>query len=140
MALFSPEFEQRLEASKSAEARASEMEHAIRDEIHVHLEEDPAFYRSLRERLEQIVADYKARRIDAAKQRSSASCATRSATAAWSPRTSASPTPASPSTACSPPRPSRTAPAVTSPTSPRARPANIEHRHPHLNAHSPLIG
>jgi type I restriction enzyme R subunit len=66
--LFSPEFEQRLEASKSTEARASEMEHAIRDEIHVHLEEDPAFYRSLRERLEQIVADYKARRIDAAKQ------------------------------------------------------------------------
>jgi type I restriction enzyme R subunit len=65
--LFSPEFEERLEASSSStEARASEMEHAIRDEIHVHLEEDPAFYRSLRERLEQIVADCKARRIDAA--------------------------------------------------------------------------
>jgi type I restriction enzyme R subunit len=44
------------------------MEHAIRDEIHVKLEEDPAFYSSLRERLEQIVADYKAKRVDAAQQ------------------------------------------------------------------------
>lgn len=66
--LFSPEFEQRLAAIKSPEARASEMEHAVRNEIHTHIDEDPAFYRSLRERLEQILADYRARRIDAAKQ------------------------------------------------------------------------
>jgi type I restriction enzyme R subunit len=66
--LLSPDFEKRLAALKSDEARASEMEHAIRDEIHVKLEEDPAFYSSLRERLEQIVADYKAKRIDAAQQ------------------------------------------------------------------------
>ena len=49
-------------------ARASEMEHAIKDEIHVRLDEDPAFYRSLRERLEQILEDYKAKRIDAAEK------------------------------------------------------------------------
>ncbi|MCB9627690.1 MAG: type I restriction endonuclease subunit R [Sandaracinaceae bacterium] len=66
--LFSPDFEARLAALKSPEARASEMEHAIRHEIHTHVDEDPAFYRSLRERLEQILADYRARRIDAAKQ------------------------------------------------------------------------
>jgi type I restriction enzyme R subunit len=66
--LLSPDFDQRMKALKSDDARASEMEHAIRDEIHVKLEEDPAFYSSLRERLERIVADYKARRLDAAQQ------------------------------------------------------------------------
>jgi type I restriction enzyme, R subunit len=44
------------------------MEHAVRDEIHVRLDENPAFYASLRERLERIIEDRKARRIDAAKQ------------------------------------------------------------------------
>ncbi len=66
--LFSPDFDKRLAALKNPEARASEMEHAIRHEIHVRVDEDPAFYRTLRERLEQILMDYKARRIDAAKQ------------------------------------------------------------------------
>ena len=66
--LFSPDFEERLNAHKSPEARASEMEHAIRHEIHTRIEEDPAFYTSLREQLERIVADYRARRIDAAQQ------------------------------------------------------------------------
>ena len=51
VSLFTPEFEHKLAALKSDEARASEMEHAIRSEIHVKLEEDPAFYSSLRERL-----------------------------------------------------------------------------------------
>lgn len=68
VALFSPEFDQRLAALRSDEAKASEMEHALKDEIHVKLEEDPAFYSSLRERLEQIIADRKAKRIDHAKQ------------------------------------------------------------------------
>ena len=44
------------------------MEHAIRHEIHVKLEEDPAYYQSLRERLEEIIADRKARRIGEAEQ------------------------------------------------------------------------
>jgi type I restriction enzyme, R subunit len=68
VSLFTPEFEDKLKALKSDEARASEMEHAIRDEIHVKLDENPAFFISLRERLEQIVADRKAKRIDAAQQ------------------------------------------------------------------------
>ncbi|MDB4946676.1 MAG: type site-specific deoxyribonuclease, HsdR family [Labilithrix sp.] len=66
--LFTPEFEEKLEALKSDEAKASEMEHAIKDEIHVRLDENPVFFQSLRERLEQIIEDRKARRIDAAKQ------------------------------------------------------------------------
>lgn len=68
VSLFSPEFEEKLAALKSDEARASEMEHALKDEIHVKLEEDPAFYTSLRERLEQLIEDRKAKRIDAAEQ------------------------------------------------------------------------
>ena len=46
------EFEEKIRKLGSNEARASEMEHAIRHEIHVKLDEDPAFYSSLRERLE----------------------------------------------------------------------------------------
>ncbi|HEX7601525.1 MAG TPA: type I restriction endonuclease subunit R, partial [Polyangiaceae bacterium] len=68
VSLFTPEFEEKLQALKSDEARASEMEHAIKDEIHVKIDENPAFFTSLRERLETIVADRKAKRIDAAEQ------------------------------------------------------------------------
>ncbi|MEO5725796.1 MAG: type I restriction enzyme endonuclease domain-containing protein, partial [Byssovorax sp.] len=68
VSLFTPEFEKKLSALKSDEARASEMEHALKDEIHLKLEEDPAFYSSLRERLEKLVEDKKAKRIDAAQQ------------------------------------------------------------------------
>ena len=68
VSLFTPEFEDKLKALKSDDARASEMEHAIRHEIHVRLEENPVFFTSLRERLEQIIEDRKAKRIDAAQQ------------------------------------------------------------------------
>ncbi len=68
VSLFTPEFEDKLKALRTDEARASEMEHAIKKEIHVRLDENPVFYQSLRERLEQIVADRKAKRIDAAEQ------------------------------------------------------------------------
>jgi type I restriction enzyme R subunit len=66
--IFSGEFDAKLDALKGEEAKASEMEHAIRHEIHVKLEEDPAYYQSLRERLEQIIEDRKQARIDAAEQ------------------------------------------------------------------------
>jgi type I restriction enzyme R subunit len=68
VSLFSADFEKKLGALKSDEARASEIEHAIRHEIHVKLDEDPAFYQSLRKQLEQIIQDAKQRRIDAALQ------------------------------------------------------------------------
>jgi type I restriction enzyme R subunit len=68
ISLFAPDFEERLKALKGDDARASEMEHAIRNEIHVRYDENPAFYASLRERLEKLIEDRKAKRIDAAQQ------------------------------------------------------------------------
>ena len=68
VSLFGKEFEEKLAALKTPEARASEMEHALRHEIHVRLEENPAFYTSLRERLEQLIEDRKQNRIDAIQQ------------------------------------------------------------------------
>ena len=42
-------------AQGSAEAKASEMEHAIRRHCTIHLDEDPAFYKRLSEKLEQVL-------------------------------------------------------------------------------------
>ena len=66
--LFSPEFEEKVEALKTDHAKASEMEHAIRHEINVRVEENPAFYQSLRERLEEIIEQHRQERLDAAEQ------------------------------------------------------------------------
>ncbi|MCP4664090.1 MAG: DUF3387 domain-containing protein, partial [bacterium] len=68
ISIFSADFDKKLRRLKTDEARASEMEHGIRHEIHVRIDEDPAFYRSLHQRLEQIIADRKARRISEARQ------------------------------------------------------------------------
>lgn len=68
VSIFSKDFDAKIAALKTDQARASEMEHALKDEIQVKLTENPAFYTSLRERLERIIADVKAKRIDAAKQ------------------------------------------------------------------------
>lgn len=68
VSIFSGDFEKKMAALQGDEAKASEMEHALRHEIHVKLEENPAFYRSLRERLEKIIEDKKAQRITAAQQ------------------------------------------------------------------------
>ena len=40
------------------EAKASEMEHAIRKHCTVHFDEDPAFYRRLSEKMEQLIRKY----------------------------------------------------------------------------------
>ena len=66
--LFSPEFEEKLAELGADEAKASEMEHAIRHEISVRLEGNPAFYQSLRERLETIIEQRRQERIDDAEQ------------------------------------------------------------------------
>ena len=64
--LFSPEFDEKIEALKTDDAKASEMEHAIRHEINVRVEENPVFYESLRERLEKIIEQHRLERLDAA--------------------------------------------------------------------------
>ena len=66
--LFSPEFEEKVEALKTDDAKASEMEHAIRHEINIRVEENPAFYQSLRQRLEDIIEQHRQERLEAAEQ------------------------------------------------------------------------
>ena len=66
--LFSPEFDEKVEALQSDDAKASEMEHAIRHEISVRVEENPAFYQSLRQRLEEIIEQRRLERLDSAQQ------------------------------------------------------------------------
>ena len=66
--LFSSEFEEKINALTTDRAKASEMEHAIRHEINVRLEENPAFYESLRERLEAIIEQRRQQQVDAAQQ------------------------------------------------------------------------
>ena len=68
VSLFSKDFDAKLGALKTDRAKASEMEHAIRHEIHVKLEANPAFYASLRQRLEEIVQKRKDKRITEAQQ------------------------------------------------------------------------
>ncbi|RLJ20416.1 type I restriction endonuclease subunit R [bacterium endosymbiont of Escarpia laminata] len=45
-------------AAGNAEAKASEMEHAIRKHCTVHNDEDPAFYKSLSEKVEHLIDQY----------------------------------------------------------------------------------
>lgn len=45
-------------AGDNAEAKASEMEHAIRKHCTVHHDEDPAFYKSLSEKVEKLITQY----------------------------------------------------------------------------------
>ena len=66
--LFSPEFEEKVKALKTDDAKASEMKHAIRYEINIREEENPVFYQSLSERLEAIIEERRQERIDAAGQ------------------------------------------------------------------------
>ena len=66
--LFSPEFDEKVEALTTDDAKASEMEHAIRHEINVRVEENPVFYQSLRARLEEIIEQRRQERLDAAEQ------------------------------------------------------------------------
>ncbi|WP_018174068.1 MULTISPECIES: type I restriction endonuclease subunit R [unclassified Thioalkalivibrio] len=58
--LLSGDFLEQLEqhAGGNAEAKASEMEHAIRKHCTVHHDEDPAFYKSLSEKVEQLIDQY----------------------------------------------------------------------------------
>ena len=60
-------FEEEVDELKSDEAKASEMEHAIRHEITVRIDENPVVYKSLKERLEEIIEKKKQNRIELTK-------------------------------------------------------------------------
>ena len=66
--IFSAEFDEKIEALKTDRAKASEMEHAIRHEINLLVDENPDYYQSLREQLEAIIRERREERIDAAQQ------------------------------------------------------------------------
>jgi type I restriction enzyme R subunit len=68
VSVFSHDFDEAVGRLAGAEAKASEMEHALRHEISVRLEENPVFYRSLKERLEALIEARRRAQIDAAEQ------------------------------------------------------------------------
>ncbi len=68
ISIHSEEFDEEVDKLISPEAKASEIEHAIKHEINIKLDENPVFYESLKERLERILEDYRQRRIDEAER------------------------------------------------------------------------
>ncbi len=63
MSIIDEQFNDHVASLRSDVARASEMEHAIRHHITVKLKENPAFYESLREKLEAIIEQRRLERI-----------------------------------------------------------------------------
>ncbi|QDU25853.1 Type I restriction enzyme R protein [Anatilimnocola aggregata] len=57
--LLSPNFVKQLDKNTTPQAKASEMEHAIRKHCKVHFDEDPVLYESLSEKLEALIKQYK---------------------------------------------------------------------------------
>ena len=64
--ILDPAFRPHLESLRSGDAKAAEIEHAIRQEIHVHRDENPTAYASLWEQLERIVNERREARVSAA--------------------------------------------------------------------------
>jgi type I restriction enzyme R subunit len=64
--ILSSKFDKRIDEAQSEESKASEMEHAIKHEIKVKMEENPVYYTSLREKLEKLVEARKMRQMDIA--------------------------------------------------------------------------
>jgi type I restriction enzyme R subunit len=62
--IMSESFTKEVQKLASPRAKASRMEHAISRTISVRLHEDPAFYESVKERLERIINDRRDQRID----------------------------------------------------------------------------
>lgn len=57
--LFSPNFMGELDKHRSAKAKASEMEHALRKHCTIHYNEDPVFFKKLSEKLEALIQKHK---------------------------------------------------------------------------------
>ena len=63
----SPDFHEKLEFKGSSKAKASHVEYAIRQTVTEKIATDPAFYGSLKERLEEIIEEHRKERKDEAK-------------------------------------------------------------------------
>ena len=59
--LLAANFKEKLKGHKSPRAKASEIEHAIRQHIKMNIEEDPEYYKSLSERLQKIIEQHRDR-------------------------------------------------------------------------------
>lgn len=57
--LLSPKFLKQIDQNKTAKAKASEMEHAVRKHCKVKFDEDPAFYQKLSDKLEELIQRHK---------------------------------------------------------------------------------
>lgn len=68
VSILSTRFDEEVERLVRPEAKASEMEHALRHEIKVRYEDNPVLYQSLKEYLERIIADRKAERLSQAEE------------------------------------------------------------------------
>ena len=66
--IFADKFDEEVERLTSDEAKASEIENAVKHEIHFKVNEDPVYYESLRQRLGRILDEFREGRMDAAKQ------------------------------------------------------------------------
>jgi type I restriction enzyme, R subunit len=66
--IFSKKFDEEVERLSSPEAKASEIEHAIKHEITVKIDENPVFYESLSARLQRIIDDYRQHRLNSIEQ------------------------------------------------------------------------
>ncbi|QSZ66161.1 type I restriction endonuclease subunit R [Methanofollis aquaemaris] len=68
ISLYSTNFETEVGRLNSDDAKASMIEHAVKREIHLKLDEDPVFYEDLLARLNRIIEDYEQDRITSAER------------------------------------------------------------------------
>lgn len=61
--ILTPQFEEKLDELKEPSAKAAEMEHAIKHEIRIKMDENPVKYTSLKEKLEQLIEMRKMRQL-----------------------------------------------------------------------------
>ncbi|MBN8503362.1 MAG: type I restriction endonuclease subunit R [Burkholderiales bacterium] len=66
--LLQANFTKKLDEERSSRAKASQMAHALRKHLTVHLDEDPGFYGPLSEKLEAVIRKYKDNWDEQAKQ------------------------------------------------------------------------
>jgi type I restriction enzyme R subunit len=59
--LLAHDFKEKLSKHKSARSRASEIENALRHQIRIKIDENPEFYKSLSEKLEDLIRKYRER-------------------------------------------------------------------------------
>jgi len=67
ISITAPDFREKLEIKGSPKAKASHVEFSIRQTINEKIATDPAFYGSLKERLEKIIEEYRRERKDEAR-------------------------------------------------------------------------